>query len=625
MNGFYVTDVFVGNQPTPPPPGEIDNAYLVYHWDISHNLLNMDLIGGSTKYYVTFNLYIDDILISQSMGYWYVTDPIAMDDTKIYRRDVPRCFMPGEHVLRLEVGYRLYDDQWQVYDEKPICDFREWYFKIDLTKGPWAYRNQNPYSEPVNLATGVETHIASPDMAVRNPRGPSVEFVRSYSTALAKYGLSSPGFPKGWFHNYDQLIASDAITTFNSPGNPNALPWPRLMICGLGEDGCIYTATPLFDQNNKPTGKFTVNPPARWTITGKPNPNAPNYQPQADPILNSGLLWKENQSKVWSKITVTLPDNKKIEFTPQRVRKPSSNIIYASAGTIDADFPNATYSQINTGTHVYAQVTCVTLDYYNGLYVPTKIIDPNGHSISLTWGESRRLQSIGDMTLTYNDGFGGDWLLRRVQSGANHTDYTYDYYTDPTPGVDPSDDLPSDKNFKVLSSVSSTTRGTLRYEYKKLFKYTPVTNTDDYFPMLTDIYLPNLSGIGPEAHLKLSYSTTLDSDGFSRVESMTDPLDKFTKFEYSPGYTTVKIYDHENGTLVTSFKQYFDENLHNTGMTDAAGRSTFIRYSTLRYGNTYLPEYIVNKEGKTTTITYDAHGNVASVKQGQTTPITTRP
>ena len=58
----------------------------------------------------------------------------------------------------------------------------------------------------VDLASGSYMHEPGGDIFGRNTVGPGAAFVRSYNTDWALNGLSSPGLPVGWKHNYDYQV-----------------------------------------------------------------------------------------------------------------------------------------------------------------------------------------------------------------------------------------------------------------------------------------------------------------------------------------------------------------------------------------------------------------------------------
>src|ERR1041385_5155804 len=63
--------------------------------------------------------------------------------------------------------------------------------------------------DPVDLATGKESYFTGPDLSIYNASGPNVVWQRAFLSdqALAEVsGYGSPGFTRGWVHNYDLRI-----------------------------------------------------------------------------------------------------------------------------------------------------------------------------------------------------------------------------------------------------------------------------------------------------------------------------------------------------------------------------------------------------------------------------------
>ena len=67
-------------------------------------------------------------------------------------------------------------------------------------------------SDSVNLASGVEENTPGPDIAGRNPVGPSAVFSRMYRSVQAAKGYASPGLSPGRTHNYDITVYLTSIT-----------------------------------------------------------------------------------------------------------------------------------------------------------------------------------------------------------------------------------------------------------------------------------------------------------------------------------------------------------------------------------------------------------------------------
>lgn len=135
--------------------------------------------------------------------------------------------------------------------------------------------------DPVNLATGRETFAQPPDLRVYNPTGPSAVWGAQYFADQALKPLSgygSPGFTRGWVHNYDLRI--------QAPGGS----WGALTL--YYPNGSTETVTPVLS-GGVPTGAFTTVAGAPYIVTG---------------ISSS-------PTGTWQSVTITWKDQTKWKFT----------------------------------------------------------------------------------------------------------------------------------------------------------------------------------------------------------------------------------------------------------------------------------------------------------------------
>ncbi len=116
--------------------------------------------------------------------------------------------------------------------------------------------------DPVNLATGRESYFTEPDFTIYNPTGPKVVWQRAFLSdqafaSVAGYG--SPGFTRGWVHNYDLKITGTSGS------------WGALTLAY--QNGATQTLTPQLS-GGVPTGLFT-------TTAGAPtrSPGSPEHRP----------------------------------------------------------------------------------------------------------------------------------------------------------------------------------------------------------------------------------------------------------------------------------------------------------------------------------------------------------
>ena len=137
------------------------------------------------------------------------------------------------------------------------------------------------YPDPVNLTTGRESYLPEADLDIYNPSGPSVSWRRAYlsdQAMSAGAGYGSPGFTRGWVHNYDASIQGVSGS------------WGALKL--VYPNGAIETLTPQLS-GGVPTGAFTTPAGAPYMVTG---------------VAGS-------PTGTWQSVTVTWKDQTKWKFT----------------------------------------------------------------------------------------------------------------------------------------------------------------------------------------------------------------------------------------------------------------------------------------------------------------------
>jgi YD repeat-containing protein len=137
------------------------------------------------------------------------------------------------------------------------------------------------YPDPVNLTTGRESYLPESDLDIYNPSGLSVAWRRAYlsdQAMSAGAGYSSPGFTRGWVHNYDVSIQGVSGS------------WGALKL--VYPNGAIETLTPQLT-GGVPTGAFTTPAGVPYIVTGV-----------------SG-----SPTGTWQSVTVTWKDQTKWKFT----------------------------------------------------------------------------------------------------------------------------------------------------------------------------------------------------------------------------------------------------------------------------------------------------------------------
>ncbi len=186
--------------------------------------------------------------------------------------------------------------------------------KYFATYASWD-RSRTKAGDPVDLATGEETHTPQPDLVVYNPNGPEISLSRTYSSVLAKSDYSSPGLPKGWSHNFDYRIEEPAQD------------WGSLILCH--PNGYSQEIFPEVDGNGNPANpaNFEVEDGSPFVITGIPN------------------------TTTWDSIKMTGEDHVSMTFT-----KPSIDAEAYYLSTITDQYGNSVRFTGRTQSNNYAPV-----------------------------------------------------------------------------------------------------------------------------------------------------------------------------------------------------------------------------------------------------------------------------
>jgi len=114
----------------------------------------------------------------------------------------------------------------------------------------------------ISLVSGVAELESDPDLVVSNATGPDAEFRRYYRSTKALQGVGGPGLPPGWFDSYFYEI---------NPASGSG--WRSLML--TSPNGSVEQFTPLYDQNQFPTGQFARTSGAPYLLSGVPSSSVP--------------------------------------------------------------------------------------------------------------------------------------------------------------------------------------------------------------------------------------------------------------------------------------------------------------------------------------------------------------
>ncbi|NSW77857.1 MAG: RHS repeat protein [Chthonomonadetes bacterium] len=237
------------------------------------------------------------------------------------------------------------------------------------------------------------------------------------------------------------------------------------------------------------------------------------------------------------------------------------------------------------------------------VYVLSAITNRVGRSVTLTWDAGRRLLRVTEagsgmvlLSLTYN----AQNLVASV-TDAYGRQVSYQY------------SVPANLSVLCLTWVSQvvpagTPNPPMRYSYGYV-----AYGTDK--PLLSSITVPSPTGMG-SATSTLQYSN-------GRVVARVDASGNRTEYQYDlTGQATTVTVKDPAGNLVYRWIQKYTGSRCNAGTVDALGNQSTVEYNDP--ANPYRPTRIVDRDGKQTTYTYDAYGNVLTVTnpRGVTTTYT---
>ncbi len=210
-------------------------------------------------------------------------------------------------------------------------------------------------SDSVNLASGVEENTPGPDIAGRNPIGPSAGFSRLYRSVLAANGYASPGLSPGWTHNYDIRVQGAQGAWI-----PLTLTYPN---------GAKEQWGPELGENNVPTG--TLYP----------------LGSMGTPYLVHGIPSPSTTGR-WLSLTITYKDHTSWTFTPDprtsdnylltRLSNPvghSVYIVYDEAGRLVKATDDSSPAKILLSFQ------------YSGGYLAS-ITEPFGRTVNFTFAQA---------------------------------------------------------------------------------------------------------------------------------------------------------------------------------------------------------------------------------------------
>jgi RHS repeat-associated protein len=234
----------------------------------------------------------------------------------------------------------------------------------------------------------------------------------------------------------------------------------------------------------------------------------------------------------------------------------------------------------------------------SGTYTLSQITNRTGQSINFNWRSDRALSqitdaSLGTVLLSMTYGSTGKLLAATDVYGRKVT------YTILTPGA---------SEAATLQSVSQVvTAGTTNPPAHWSYTY-----TTDGSQQLNTITVPSPTGTG-------NSTSTINYGQGGKVSSLVDANGNQRVYTYGSNSTQVQVKDAANNVAMT-WTQKFNTNRLDTGIIDAANRSTLMEYNDST--NPYKSTRIVDKNSHSIIYTYDQYGNVRTITTPRNVVIT---
>lgn len=371
---------------------------------------------------------------------------------------------------------------------------------------------------------------------------------------------------------------------------------------------------------NLATGRESYVPNPDLTVY---NPTGPDVTWQRSYISNQALAensgygspglsrgWVQNydlriQGTAWSWAALKLfyPNGASETLTPQLSGGQPTGAFTTNAG---APYSVAGIASSPTGTWQSVTVTWKDQTKWKftllsgTTYVLTQLTNRTGRSLNLTWNSSRMLTQVTDagtsavlLALAYDS---KGRLLTVTDIYGRQVAYTFSTGTSTSP-------IMLHTVSQVVTSGTSNPPGRWTYTY-----------TTDNGQQLNTITVPSPTGSGTS-------TATINYDSIGRVASLLDANDNKRVYTYNAGNTQVQVKDPANNVAL-SWTQKFNTSRLDTGIIDAASHSTTVAYTDA--ANPLKPTSVTDRNGQTTTYTYDAFGNVLTMAtpRGLTTTYT---
>ncbi|HEX6716318.1 MAG TPA: Ig-like domain-containing protein [Pyrinomonadaceae bacterium] len=495
------------------------------------------------------------------------------------------------------------------------------------------------FADPVNLTTGRESYLPEPDIEVYNPSGPSVSWRRAYISNQAMAvgaGYASPGFTRGWVHNYDVSIQGVSGS------------WGALKL--VYPTGAIETLTPQLS-GGVPTGAFTTAAGAPYIVEGVSGSPAGTWQ-------SVTVTWKEKTKWKFTLLSgVTYALNQITNRTGQSLNfswnsgRALTQVSDASSSAVLLTLAYGPSGKLSTATDIYGRQVAYTFSPGDATNPPvlqtvSQIVTSGTPNPSAHWtygyavDRGRQLNTItvpsptgsGNSTATINYDTVGR-VSSLVDANGNQRVYTYNATTTVVQVKDSANNVAlswtqkfntSGLNTGITDAANHST--TIVYaDSANPFKPTSVTDRNGHITSYTYDSFGNVLTITSPRNVTTTYTWSYANFALGRLTSIQEgikPATIVTYYEPSGLIQTITKPAASNGPGTTTTTFTYDSlgnvlTVVTPGNNAASSITTTLNYTSdgaySQSAKIGQPLTITDSLGHATHLRYDSQGRTTSV------------